>query len=391
MHKHSLYAYPWDLPGIGQVDIARLRGELDALGVQGLTLAASYHAGKFISPRGNGRVTFPEDGAVYFAALPERYGALKPLVSQVVDRRVDPFATLAADGRIPVDAWVVLNHNYRLGTVHPQCTVQNLWGDSYPYSLCPTHPETQAYARALCIDIAEQGIATALSIESPGFMVYAHGFHHEFQQVEMNAWVDAVLGLCFCPQCVAGIERESIDVTGLQRRLAHALRQYLTSNAAPSGDMAASWLLADLLGDDDLRAMIRWRCDAVTALVASIRDAVPKHVGVNVIATCQRPHATAFLEGMDLKALAAVADAIEFPFYQSSAERVEADAFDALRRVSDGKAHLRAILRPGPPDMTSPGQLADTVARLQQQGIADCSFYNYGMLRTRDFQSIATI
>src|SRR5579871_6181394 len=180
MHKHSLYAYPWDLPGSGKVDIGRLCAELDELGVHGLTLAASYHAGKFISPRGDGRVTFPEDGAIYFSPRADRYGVLKPYVSQVVDRRGDPFAELARDGRIPVDAWLVLNHNYRLGTEHPECTVQNLWGDRYPYSLCPSHPETRQYAHALCLDVAEQGLARALSIESPGFMVYAHGFHHEF-------------------------------------------------------------------------------------------------------------------------------------------------------------------------------------------------------------------
>lgn len=391
MHKHSLYAYLWDLPGSGKVDIASLRAELDELGVQGLTLAASYHAGKFISPRGNGRVTFPEDGAVYFSPRSDRYGLLKPLVSQVVDRRGDPFRDLAQDGRIPVDAWLVLNHNYRLGSAHPECTTQDLWGDHYPYSLCPSHPETQQYAHALCRDVAEQGLARALSIESPGFMVYAHGFHHEFQQVEMNFWIDAVLGLCFCPHCVAGLNRQSIDARGLQRRLVDGLRRYLASNTAPSGEMATSWLLADLISDDDLRAMIRWRCDSVTALVASIRDTVPKEVDINVIATCQRPHATAFLEGMDIKGLAAVADTIEFPLYQPSADRAEADAFDALRRIAGGKARPRAILRPGPPDMASPGQLADTVARLKQQGIEACSFYNYGMLRAKDLQSIGSV
>ncbi|MBV8271607.1 MAG: hypothetical protein JO067_04980 [Cupriavidus sp.] len=391
MQKYSLYSYPWDLPGTGAVDIDKLRGELDELGVRGLTLAASYHAGKFISPRGAGRITFPEDGAVYFSPRLYRYGLLKPLVSQVVDRRCNPFAALAQDGRIPVDAWVVLNHNYRLGSQHPECTVQNLWGDRYPYSLCPSHPEVQGYVHALCQDVAEQGHVQGLSIESPGFMVYAHGFHHEFQQVEMNPWIDGMLGLCFCQHCMAGLHRHAIDAQGLRLRLVQRLRQYLESHAVSTCDMAVDWLLADLISDDDLRAMIRWRSDSVTALVASIREALPKQISLNVIATCQRPHATAFLEGMDLRGLAHVADTIELPLYQSSAEQVEADAFDALRRMSGGTALPRAILRPGPPDTASPAQLKDTVARLTQLGVEACSFYNYGMLRARDLQSIAAV
>jgi len=391
MQKHSLYSYPWDLPGNEAVDIERLRAELDGLGVEGLTLAASYHAGKFISPRGRGRVTFPEDGTVYFNPQLYRYGKLKPQAAKDVERRRDPFAALADDGRIPVDAWLVLNHNYRLGSEHPECTVQNLWGDRYPYSLCPSNPEVQWYAHALCQDVAEQGLARGLSIESPGFMVYSHGFHHEFQQVEMNPWIDSILGLCFCPHCTVGMKRQSIDAESLKLRLAEGLRQYLESSASVQSDMATNWLLADLLSDDELRAMMRWRCHTVTALIASIRDALPAQISLSVIATCQRPHATAFLEGMDLNGIARVANAIELPLYQSSANNVEADAFDALRRMSGGTARPRAILRPGPPDMASSAQLSDSVARLAELGIDTCSFYNYGMLRARDLQSIANV
>ncbi|AIV73667.1 hypothetical protein X994_6490 (plasmid) [Burkholderia pseudomallei] len=391
MRKHSLYSYSWDLPGNGAIDIARLRAELDKLGVEGLTLAASYHAGKFISLRQGGRVMFPEDGTVYFMPRLERYGKLKPLVSTEVARRHDPFAALARDGRIPVDAWMVVNHNYRLGSAHPECTVRNLWGDPYLYSLCPSHPDVQRYAHALCLDVAEQGHVRAISIESSGFLTYAHGFHHEFQQVEMTPWIDAILGLCFCDHCVAGAKRQSIDAERLKERLKRALFLYLQSNATATPEMSTAWLLGDLVFDDDLRAMLRWRCDATTAQVASIRGAMPRHVELSVIATCQRPHATAFIEGMDLHRLASVADVIELPLYQPSAGQAEADAFDAVRRIGGGNARVRAILRPGPPDMTSASQLEDAVTRLTLQGVTEYAFYNYGMLRARDLRAISTI
>ena len=42
-----------------------------ALGLNTVTLAGSYHAGKFLRPHGTaGKVYFPEDGTVYFRTDP---------------------------------------------------------------------------------------------------------------------------------------------------------------------------------------------------------------------------------------------------------------------------------------------------------------------------------
>ena len=73
----GLYTYAWDLADEGVAEVAaRAR---DA-GANTLTLAAAYHAGKFIRPHGvSGKVYFPEDGTVYFRHGPERYGRVKPL------------------------------------------------------------------------------------------------------------------------------------------------------------------------------------------------------------------------------------------------------------------------------------------------------------------------
>ena len=69
MYK-GIYAYAWDLADEGlEVALGRIR----ETGVNTITLAASYHAGKFLRPHGrSGKVYFPADGAVYFRARPER-------------------------------------------------------------------------------------------------------------------------------------------------------------------------------------------------------------------------------------------------------------------------------------------------------------------------------
>src|SRR3712207_2142125 len=109
----GLYAYAWDLVDEGLTEMAaRVR---DA-GLNTVTLAAAYHAGKFLRPHGpKGKVYFPEDGTVYFRARSEHYGRVKPLLSSIAECE-DPFAALARAapdlGRV---AWVVACHNTRLG------------------------------------------------------------------------------------------------------------------------------------------------------------------------------------------------------------------------------------------------------------------------------------
>lgn len=385
MGLRAAYAYAWDLagfdrPGAARDNLARAR---DA-GLDTITLALAYHAGKFLQPaRDGGRVVFPEDGTVYFRSDMAGYGAVKPLVSALT-RQHDAAGDLARAG-IALNAWTVLLHNTRLGQLHPDMVARNAFGDGYVYSLCPAQPEVRRYAVALCADIARNTAARDLILETPGYLRYAHGYHHEFAQVRSNAWLDAMLGLCFCEACIAGATRAGIPAAALQARVAASIDGYLRAPVDAPADMAMEWLAADLV-DGDFAAFARWRCDTVTSLVAEIRAAVPKDRGVWVIPSVSRPSARGWLEGGDLRALARAADGLEVPFYEPSAERVAADAHDVIARAG---AIPRAILRPGHPDCEGAGDLAAKVAALRAQGVDDVSFYNYGLLRPHNFAWIA--
>ena len=77
MSYRAIYTYAWDLAETG-VDAAI--AEFRALGLDTVTMAGSYHAGKFLRPHGKaGKVYFPEDGTAYFRTDPSRYGAIKPV------------------------------------------------------------------------------------------------------------------------------------------------------------------------------------------------------------------------------------------------------------------------------------------------------------------------
>ncbi len=363
----AIYAYPWSFHDVDDA-VARVR----ALGASELTLAVSYHAGKFIQPGDSkSRVYFPEDGTVYFRPR-KTYGDVQPKVSALTAER-DVLAAFCASGDIGVNAWIVLNHNTRLGMEWPELCVCNAFGDAYPYSLCPSQPRVRAYAVTLCTDVAEYYRVQSLLLETPGFLTYGHGFHHEFAQVPPNAWLDAMLGLCFCERCRDGARAAGIDADGLAGRVRAGVDGFLDGEApAPTLD---DWNATD----PDLAAFHRFRCDVVTSLVVEIRAAVDQSIKVKVISTCQRPHATAYLEGHDLTALDAVSDGLELPLYQPTSEAVLADARYVLGCVAVGRTSV--ILRPGYPDMAREADLIEALDGLKALGFHDFAFYNLGLLR----------
>lgn len=396
----SLYAYPWD---VAEEGVAAFAAQVRARGLNGVTLAASYHAGKFLRPnaRRGGRVVFPEDGVVYFEPDTKRYGELRAEPhSDPALRRL--FTELAGDGRLEVHAWTVLLHNSRLGATYPQYTARNAFGDGYVYSLCPAQPAVFEYAVALACDAARQGVRSVV-LETPGWLPYAHGYHHEFAQLRSNVWLDTMLGLCFCDACVKAAADAGIDGAGLRQRVAGRIDNYLKAPVDATETQAAAWLAADLLDDLELAAYIRRRQAWVTELVATIRAGLPAGVQLAVIPTVQRPTAQSWIEGTDLRALAAVADWLEVPFYEANAARVIADAHDTLRRLPasakpgtdpekpgsvPGFSKVRAILRPGPPDLVDGAQLPQALAGLAALGIGDFAFYNHGLLRSERLDAL---
>lgn len=378
----SLYCYPWDV-----ADVDRFVEQARGLGMNGATLAVSYHAGKFLRPHAASgpRVVFPEDGVVYFEPELARYGEIKPQAhSNPAMREVLP--DLVANGGVAVHAWTVLLHNSRLGAAHPRYTARNACGDGYLYSLCPMQQPVFDYAVALGADVAARGVASVV-VETPGWLPYAHGYHHEFAQVRGNLWLDSMLGLCFCDACMAAGEAAGIDMDGLRNRIRRNIDSYLDAPVDATPGQAAAWLAADLLEDGDLSALNRLRQRRVTQLVGAIRAAMPAQVQLAVVATVQRPTAQSWLEGTDLRALAGVADWLEIPFYETDAAAVSSDAWDCIRRIGTPD-RIRAILRPGPPDLADGAQLPQALQGLRDLGIRHFGFYNYGMLRRDRLQAL---
>ncbi|WDR06829.1 hypothetical protein PSQ90_05105 [Devosia rhodophyticola] len=380
MSYKAIYTYAWDLAEVG---VPEAIAEFKGLGLDTITIAGSYHAGKFLRPHGKaGKVYFPEDGTVYFNADPARYGAIKPVVNGMLGQ-TDILRVLTNAGDMQINVWLVLLHNTRLGMAHPDAVVRNAFGDPYYYSLCPSAPESRAYAVGLAKDVTENYPVAGISLEAPGFTPYSHGYHHEFALLQTNPWLENMLGLCFCEHCLAGAEQAGIDARRLKAQVAGDVAHYLDSDLDFPADMAEAFWRADIVANGDLRRLLDYRNAIVTSLATEIRAAVRADATVAVIPSVARPTGGAWYEGSDLKALADATGIIEACFYEPSAERVAADLFDIRRRLR-GSGTVRAILRPSHPDLASKAEFLDAVAALRAGGVDELAFYNWGHLRRRN-------
>jgi hypothetical protein len=384
MTTFTLFTYAWDIEDIG---IAAFADEVRSLGLSHISLAGAYHAGKFLRPHGKkGKVYFPEDGTVYFRHRDERYGRITPERWSKLDE-FDPFAELAtAAPDLKRNAWIVCCHNSRIGMAHPELVAHNCFDDRYIYSLNPAHPDVRDFVVGLCRDIAEQHDLEALTLETPGWLPYVHGYHHEFAMRPVDPWLATSLGICFAPASVESARKEGIDAGALKARLRASIETHLEQGLHLDDARASQWIMADLVGDPDWAAYHRWRQKTVTELVAEIRDAVPRSTAIRVIPSVRRPTAQCFWEGSDLASLAGTADAIEICAYEPDANAVALDVQDVRRRIGD--ASLHAVIRPSFPDLASGADTAAAARHLKAAGIKGLGFYNYGHM---DRPSLARI
>ena len=174
----------------------------------------------------------------------------------------------------------------------PRSDVANAFGDRYVYSLCPSAPEAREYAVALCKDVTENYPVIGISLETPGFLPYAHGFHHEFALMKPNRWLDSAARSLLLPALPAG--REGGRHRCAAAAAAHGARTietYLASDFDFPDDMAEAFWLADTRSGGELTAFLDWRCDGRHLAGRRNPRAVRKDATVAVIPSVARPTA----------------------------------------------------------------------------------------------------
>ncbi|MBA3274387.1 MAG: hypothetical protein H0T72_01235 [Chloroflexia bacterium] len=378
----GLYTYAWDLEAEGY---DRAVGRIAEAGFTAVNLATSYHAGKFILPHNPRRkVHFAEDGALYFQPDLTTYGRLQPRVSSLASANGSPVSRLhesVARHGVSYVAWTVCLHNSWLGERYPETTMHTAFGDPLIHSLSPAHPDVREYLLAMIEDLVARHEVAAIELESPGYMGFTHGYHHEIFGVEIDPVQEALLGVSFNPVEIAGAAEAGIDAERLRQRVASLIDSCWNEGVAlqlggsPSADAQA------LLDDAELTAYRAWLHDQAVSLSNEIREAVRQTSPATDIR-----HFAAMAAGDTIgidRDLLNTGDAV-LAGYAASPDDIRARmaALDGFGRPVWGM--IRAIA----PEVVEPEAVAPLVEAWTAAGVAGIDVYNYGLMPERIFRAL---
>lgn len=367
----GLFTYAWDLEAEGY-DAAV--GRIADAGFASINLATSYHAGKFLLPRNPGRrVYFPEDGSLYFRPDLSRYGRILPRINSLAERGDDPVTKLLAAIRphgLTYTAWTVVMHNSWLGERYPDTTMHTAFGDPLIHSLCPAHPDVREYVLTMVTDLVSRYDVSAIQLESPGYMGFVHGYHHEIIGVDLDDVQQQLLGISFNPFEIEMAQVRGIDAESVRKRIADLLDACWNRGIPVMEDERPSADVQALFDDPDFIAYRAWQDDQVISLAEQIRVAVKDTNPATEIR-----HFAALNGTQADERLIATGEGI-LAGYASSDDNARERAGKAATYGKRVHGAIRAIA----PDMTDPATIAPRIAAWQEGGVDSVDVYNYGFM-----------
>jgi len=375
----SMWTYPWDVQDLGLDTVAaELR---DRAGLNGISLATSYHAGRFLQPRSPRRKAyFPEDGTIYFHPTASRWDGIKirPKLADVIAEGGDVLGDLVRQRDrtgLAVQCWTVCLHNTRLGMLYPHACTRNAFGDPNYYSLCPSNPDARAYVATMVADLTATYKPDIVELETIGFMGFAHEYHHEKDGVGLTDEDDFLLSLCFCDSCLARSAAAGVDGAAAQRTVQRWIVE-MCERPLP----APRWPDFATRGADvfapapEVEAYVRWRFEPVTSLAAEIRDRADPASRTHVLDIDD-----GWLSGCNLGDLAGATDGVTLCVYARGPDAVATSIARARAVMPPGRT-LRAGLRVFYPEVASAADVADRTQAAIGAGATGINFYNYGLI-----------
>jgi predicted dehydrogenase len=374
MKTFALFVAPWDLAERSTRDLLRWTRDQ---GLNTIYLASVYHAGWFLHPHHRRKTYMVEDGTCYFHPDPAQYQhtSLKPQLAKLAADK-DWIAEACAEARdldLKVFLWTVCLHNSRLGLLHPDLTCQNVYGDSYPHALCPSHPDVRSYVTALLADQARYQ-PDGLLLEATGYhRGRTHGnlaggiagHHHERDGLPMRALEQHLLNLSFAPTDCRAAQAGGIDI----ERLRETIKDHLDAFFAAAPQRASN--RPDTLDKfretcPDLSRYEKVLDEQVAAMIAQARSH-PATRGLHIISDSPRLGVDAMLVGCYNQPAEAIA-----PIIRSARERVG----ERIELI----AGLRLGFNPPPAalainSLSQGRQIARVLSLCDVQGVA---FYFYG-------------
>lgn len=383
--RAAAFLYPWDVAG--DPDAA---ARTASLGVQQVTLASAYHSTRALTPRHPAhRIVTAGHAAVLYPPDPARWAgrALRPYEQSWVGAD-DPWAEAAralTGAGLDVHTWVVLAHNSRLGTEHPETSVVNAYGDRYPWAPCIARPDIRSYLVDLAAEAAVRDGASGTELESCGWYGFAHlHAHDKVAGVGLGDAAQYLMSLCFCPDCREGYGEHGLDAEALSR----SVRTVLEPVWAGSGASDSGWSgVEKLLGADLAVATLRWRTQVARTFqesaVAAVRAAAPPGFQVLLHAD-PAPHRCGADAGVDAGHILSVADGVVLPCTGTDAAR------EAVLGPFTGTGGVLAANFPVVTGMGgSPGTLERDAAHAASLGANQLRLYHAGLASDPDLRTVA--
>jgi hypothetical protein len=373
-----MWTYLWDLVDEGWTTPLQLMKEN---GLTHISLAAAYHAGRFLLPHNPKRkVYFLEDGTVYFVPQESLYGKVKPRVHSLVKsgEHLSKLVRHCANEGMGTHAWVVCCHNTPLGKQYPEIACVNAFGDTMYHNLCPSNADVRQYLRAVVKDVAAQGVSR-VELEAMQFMGYPHGAHHEKNGIELSEAMTFLLGLCFCQACF-GRTKNVLDLVALQRYA----RTTLENTFAAPEETRHLQVISDL-PEDLFSPLLEWRTDVVTSLASELQESVQRFDTVlrplvSFAKTSRR------LAGIDAAKLSAITGGVLMPGYLRDGNALRKPLADMQDIV--GVNDLIVGLQVGLPGSGGRPEFQSRMKTAREMGVTDFNFYNYGLIHLQNLDWI---
>lgn len=371
----SLYCYPWDVLDERPNSFGLMAAEL---GLTNISVAASYHGGKALLPHNSKHhVYYIEDGAVYFrpSARYFKHTRIKPRVSRLATSRDgfrDIVETCGSNG-IKTTAWTVALHNTHLGVTYPDLTSENVFGERYFHSLCPSNPDVMAYMRALAGNLASYPI-DAVEFESFEFIPFRHYAFLEKEGMGVTPFANLLLSLCFCSSCVLRAKALHINTRQLTKSIKAWLQRYFEGKNRSTA--TEEHQISSIAG---LREYLNLRFTILSQAfqeISSLLHAENKRVIPLVISQEKQLD---FLTGIDLRRIGACSDAIEALFYNRQPQESGATV-EAIHKAVGHGIDVYFAVRPGYPDANNVDDVIRMTKSILGSGGKGISYYNFGLL-----------
>jgi hypothetical protein len=358
--KVTGYAYPWDVLEAGFA--SRVRD----LGVDEVAVALSYHSARAATPwSASHTAVVARHAAFYRPVRAEAWDGkrLRPSTPDWVaapDSGSDAVRVLNEAG-IPAAAWIVLTHNSQLGYEHPDVTVRNCFGESYPWALCPSQPAVREYAATLTAEAVAGLELSSVILEACGPLGVVHQHQHEKTD---GVWAPAVarlLSICCCDACASSWDG---DADTVRAQLVEEVRRLVAT-----GDLGVT---ADGLPPSLTAMLLRARQEATDALRAAVLATLPEGIRI-VLHGALDPWVTGALPGLTPSAADDVDAVVLFGWVPATGAEAVAAAREALPgRVAIG-SYITAVAAAPVPD------IAAYAGELAKAGAAELHLYHLGL------------